>query len=145
MPLQLTAPIEKEFPLEKSDKQLGCTGDPTRVTIRQATQAEHERRSDIWAEMTQEVMGDRVSPDSIRLIQRISLPELHRIEAFCTMSACNILDIGDKQLFKFKDGKVDMQENEFRIAWGKLDPMVVDEIHEKILEVNLTWGNRGEG
>ena len=144
MPLQLTAPIEKEFVLDKSDELFGCEGDPTRVTIKQATQAQHERRSDLWAEMTQEVFGDRSAPDSVRLIQRISLPELHRIEAYVTMTGSNILGKDGEPLFKFKDGKMVMTEPEFNLAWGKLHPEIVNEIHEKIIEVNPTWGPQGE-
>jgi len=144
MPLKLTAPIEKECVLEKSDELFGCEGDPTRVTIRQATQAQHERRSDLWAEMTQEVFGDRVAPDSVRLIQRISLPELHRIEVYCTLAGSNILGVDGEPLFKFKNGKLAMTEYEFNIAWGQLLPEIVNEIHEKVLEVNPTWGKQGE-
>ena len=45
---------------------------------------------------------------------------------------------------KFKNGKLAMTEYEFNIAWGQLLPEIVNEIHEKVLEVNPTWGKQGE-
>jgi len=148
MPLQLSAPLEKDFTLDKSDALFGNDGEPTRITVRQATQAQHERRSRLWEELTQEVIGDYSNPDAVRLIQRISVPEIHRIEAFLTLVGCNILDDDGEPLFKVKSIKgrqyLDMNEREFTKAWGKLPPEVAREIHEKVVEVNPTWGPRGE-
>jgi hypothetical protein len=140
MALQLTAPIKKEFHLEETDKLFENDGDPTRVIVRQATQSHHERRSDLWAELKQRVMDD----DSVIMIQHLSIPELHRIEVFCTFSACNIAAEDGEALFKFKNGELDMTEAQFTKAWGKLPPQVAAEIHLKVLEVNPTWKPRGE-
>ena len=45
MPLNITPPIEKEFTLDKSDKALGNTGDPTTVKI---SRPGKERTSRDW-------------------------------------------------------------------------------------------------
>lgn len=141
MPFKLIAPIEKIFVLEKSDAKYGNDGDPTTVTVRQATQEQHEKRSAVWSEVTQ-VMGIEASSE-IRLRQKWTLEELKRMEVFLTLVGCNILDENDKPLFRFKqDGgrqMLDMSDLEFYRAWGKLEPDVADEIHRKVLEVNKTW------
>jgi len=144
MPLQLTAPIEKEFVLEKSDEAYENDGDPTRVFIRQATQSQHERRSHMWSELVQEIIGNREAPDAVRLIQKLNIPELHRLEVYLTMIGCNILGENDEPLFKFRDQKLDMTEHEFKLAWGMLPPLIANEIHEKVMELNVTWSPQGE-
>jgi hypothetical protein len=145
MAFKLAAPIEKEFKLEETDAAYANEGDEaTTVIIRQATQAQHERRSRLWSELKQEVFGDRVNPDSVLLIQNINFAELYRVEASLTLVGCNIEDEEGIPLFKFKDGKLKMSESDFKTAWGKLPPLVANEIRDKIVEVNITWGLRGE-
>jgi hypothetical protein len=153
MALQLATPIEKEFPLKKSDKAYNDGKDATKIVIRQATQAQHERRSQLWAELTQEVVRDMQNPDAapeaIRYIQKLSLPETQRVEAYLTLVSCSILDIDGAELFKFKktDGGtqvLNMTEGEFKVAWGKLPPLIAGEISECVRNVNVTWGPEGE-
>jgi len=146
MAFKLSAPIEKEFVLDKTDEIYGEKGDePTRVSIRQATQADHERRSSLWDTLTQEVEGEDFSnPDSVRIIQRLSVAELNRLEVYLTIVGCNIVKEDGKELFKFKNGKLDMSERAFINAWGLLPPIVANEIHEKVREVNITWAKGGE-
>lgn len=142
MPLKLVAPIEETFTLDKSDAQYGTDGEPTRVTIRQATQAHNEKRSAIFSEVTR-VMGQDSSNEEIQLRQRWSLEELKRIEVFLTLIDCNILDEKGHPLFSFRNSKnnqeIDMSLQEFSAAFGKLPPDVAQEIHDKVLKVNLTW------
>jgi len=145
MPLKLSPPIEKTFTLDKTDKLYGAEG--TTVTIRQASQLQHERRQDLFASMQSRLTEDT---GIVELVQRFNLPEVHRIEAMLTIIDCNIESEDGKPLFKFKKvsktGSVlAMSEREFKEAWGQLPVDVATEIHEKILEVNPTWGASGEG
>jgi len=144
MPLKLAAPIEQEFTLDRSDELYGTDGEPTRITVRQATQAQNEKRSRVFSEV-QRVMKARTEDDSFTLQSNWSNEELKRTEAFLTLVDCNLLDENDKSLFKFKKDKsgkqyLDMSNYEFAEAWGKLPPVIANEIHEKVVEVNLTWG-----
>jgi len=144
MPLKLKVPTEETFTLDKSDKLYGTDGEPTRVTIRQATQAQNEKRSRVFSEV-QRIMGLQQDDSSYKLQQNWSNEELKRMEAFLTLVDCNLLDENDDPLFKFKksksDGKqyLDMTTQSFAEAWGKLPPIIAQEIHDKVLEVNLTW------
>jgi len=126
MPVKLTAPLEKDFPLERTDLAYDNEGEPTKVTIRQATQARASLN------------------DELQLRQKWSVEELKRIEVYLTLIGCNLEDEDGKSLFRFKSlnghSDLDMTENEFKKAWGKLPPDIAQEIHEKVLEVNLSWG-----
>lgn len=139
MPLKLITPIEKEFTLDRSDRLYGTDGEPTKVTIRQATQAHNEKRAIVYSEITQEYNRE----EGMRSKQRFSVEELKRIEVFLTLVGCNIVGQDGKSLFRFRnvDGKqsLDMTDREFAVAWGELPPDVASEIHEKVWEVNLTW------
>jgi hypothetical protein len=146
MPLKLKPPVEETFYLDKTDATYPpeSTNDEiverTTVLIRQATQAQHERRSDLFSRLTSRVSDN---PDVVEIITRFSFPELQRIECFLSVRDCNIEDEDGKPLFKFKSGII--SETDFNRAWGKLPPLVCDEIHEKVLELNPTWGKLGEG
>ena len=134
MPLQMKSPLVKESHLEKSDAELGVTDGATMVTIRQATQGGHELRNDLFAEFKREYDGN-----SIRVVQRISFDDIRRREVFLTLSACNIMDENGKNpLFTFENGLL-KNEAVFSKAWGKLPPIVANEIHEKVLEMNPLW------
>lgn len=141
MPLKLVAPIEKQFVLEVSDKKYGTDGEPTIVTIRQATQEQNEKRSAVWSEVTQ-VMAPSQDME-IKLRQRWTLEELKRMEVFLTLVGSNIMDENNQPLFRFRNEggrqRLDMSDLEFARAWGKLPPDVAVEIHDKVLEINMTW------
>ncbi len=136
MPLNLEPPIEKEFQLEKSDKKFGNTGEPSTVSIGQAREGEEIRRSDLWARYERRLINNS---DDISIAQEVSPAIVRRREVFLTLRACN-LTIEGKPLFKFP-----LKEAEFNNAWAKLDPFIADEIHEKVLEVNIDWALSGEG
>lgn len=147
MPAKLIAPIEKQFILERTDALYENDGDPTTVTIRQATQRQHTLRADKYSNFIQEVSKD--TPDVNRYITRFSQFELMSTEVYLTMVDCNILDTNGKQLFKFRqDPKgrtyLDMTRQEFEEAWGLLESEVADEIWEKVREVNVRWRPAGE-
>ena len=143
MPIKLAAPLIKDFPLERSDLARGVETEPTIVTIIQASQGGKERRSLIHSEVTQVVNSESVLHREMQLRQKWSLEQLKRIEVFLTLVGCNIQDVDGQPLFKFKTDNgipsLAMSEEEFRVAFYKLDPDVADEIHEKVLEVNVSW------
>jgi hypothetical protein len=144
MPLKLSLPTEKDFVLERSDLAYGNDGEPTRVSIRQATQSQNEKRSHIYSEVTNVINRDPedLIPE-LQLRQHWSLEELKRVEVFLTLTSCNILDPNGSPLFRFKmvndKSTLDMNNQEFAIAWGKLPGDIALEIHEKVLEVNPLW------
>lgn len=148
MPLKLIAPLYKTLTLEKSDERYGNEGDSTIVTIRQASQQEHERRQQQFA--TLERKYSDLSPDEVTVVQNIPMEQLKRLETYLTLCECNIVDEDDKALFPSKKDKnghprLDMTKQAFETAWGKLPPDIAEEIHDKVLEVNIVWsGRRGE-
>lgn len=139
MPIRLEVPLEKEFVLVETDKAFGIKdSEPTRVTIRQATQGDHERRAALFSQVIREMARNASEEDGIRLIQRFSFEELKRIEVQLTMKSCNIIGADGKQLFKFNsDGRI--SEHNFKEAWDILPPSVASEIHDCVLEVNVDW------
>jgi hypothetical protein len=147
MPARLITPLLKEFILEKTDILLNNEGEPTKVTIRQATQAQHTLRADKYANLVQEI--NKGEPDVNRYITRFSQFELMRTETYLTMVGCNLLDPDGDPVFKFKQNKngqmiLAMNESEFNDAWGMLPEDVAEEIWEKVREVNIRWKTGGE-
>ena len=143
MPFKLSPPIEETFTLDKTDEMYKTQG--TTVTIKQASQGEHKKRSDIYANLLTRFRQD---DDTVEVVQRFSPPELQALDVRLTMTDCNILNEDDKPLFKFaKDGKGRMYIEDivaFQKAWDLLPVEVCEEIHDKVLAVNPTWGNQGE-
>ncbi|MCJ7760944.1 hypothetical protein MUP59_07395 [Candidatus Bathyarchaeota archaeon] len=139
MPIQLAVPIEKDYTLDKSDELYNTAkGEPTRVTIRQATQGDHERRAALFSSIVREMARNSTDGDTVRWIQRFSFEELKRIEVFLTLKACNISGSNGKSLFDFdSNGKI--QEAKFKQAWDILPPAVAQEIHDCVLELNVDW------
>lgn len=131
MSLKLKAPITEEFELPLTDAKYGEDGgEPTKVTIKQASQGEHSVRSQLWSRFTRQFDDDKM-----QVVQDISPAHVQRKEVFLTMVACNIEAQGGEQLFKFP-----LVENEFIKAWNQLPVMVAEEIHSKVLKVNPIWG-----
>lgn len=148
MPIKLIAPIYKTMTLERSDERYGNDGEPTQVTIRQATQAQHELRQDQFSKLERKFSD--INPDEVTVVQNIPMEVLKRLETYLTLVECNITDVDGKDMFpSTKDGsgnpKLKMSKAQFDTAWGLLPPDVAEEIHEKVLEVNIVWsGRRGE-
>ena len=141
MPLKLTAPIRHEFFLTESDALFGNEGDPSRIEVIQALQDAIERRNQFWAEFRTKI--DPEGNDR-EVIQNFPAEVLKRIEVFLTLASCNLLGRdGKKDAFRFANGRLDMTENEFQVAWGMLMPETADEIHKKVLEVNAIWDPKG--
>lgn len=145
MPLKLMAPIIETFVLEETDKLFENAGEPTTVTIRQATQMQHEKRQSIFATMEQTMPVN--SEEAPLMRHRFVAAELARMETYLTLVDCNIENESGKPLFKFrKDDKgLEMTTSEFKEAFGQLPLIVANEIHSKVLEVNDGWKpNLGE-
>lgn len=145
MPIQLKPRVEQTFPLEKSDEKYGGSG--TFVTVKQATQGEHEKRQDLYSTLRSVYGGD--GSNSFEMVQRWNLSELHRHEARLVLLDCNIENEDGKPLFNVKKDRkgnnyIEMTEVAFNEAWAKLPVDIAEEIHSKVLELNPLWGARGE-
>jgi hypothetical protein len=149
MPLKLTAPLYETFTLEKSDKRYGDPDDPTMVTIRQASQGDHEIRQSMFSTLEQK--WKQLEPDEVTLVQRISMEELKKLEVYLCLVESNMTDEKDKLLFPSKDGadgnqRLALSKSKFMETWSLLNPFVANEIHEKVLKLNPLWsGNPSEG
>lgn len=144
MPFKLVAPIEKKFDLERTDANHKNTGDPTFITIKQAAQEEAEQRSQVLSEVTRVVENSKAN-NVIKVSQNWSMELLKKWEVYLTLVDCNIRNEDDTPLYKFltKGRGLDMTMDQFSKAWGRMFPDVCDEIHEKVLEVNLDWSGEG--
>jgi len=133
MPLKLAAPIEQDFILEESDKKFGNKGTPTIITVRQASQGQHERRDKLYSTFNRVFSGD-----TFTVSQNFSSIELYRLEVELTLIACNIEDLDGNMLFKFKNKEVTHES--FVNGWNALPPEIAKEMHDKVIEVNPLWG-----
>lgn len=145
MPLKLIAPIYKTFTLTRSDELYGNKDDPTTITVKQASQREHAQRQDVFSSL--ERRYDERIPEEVRLVQNVSIENLKRLQAWLTLVECGITDIADAPLFpsakdKNSNSELKMNQTQFNLAWGLLPPEIVEEISEKILEVNPIWSGR---
>ena len=142
MPLKLMAPLVKEFSLDEIDETYEVEGEPTVIKIRQATQRDAEDRAAVFNRITSQYSqaGDGV----VKEVREIPWTELTRKEVYLALAACNIETEEGKQLFKFKNDRVDMTLSAFGKAWGKLPPKICRKIHECVLEVNVTWSGASE-
>lgn len=141
MPLKLAAPLTETFVLERSDELVESEGDPTVISIRQASQGEYERRQQMFSEWSRGF--DPISGEE-RVVQRLNVEMLKRLEVYLTLSDCNIQDEKGKALFKFRNDRLAMSELEFNRAWAKLPLVTANEIHACVLKVNKTWDGSGE-
>ena len=142
MPLKLTAPVKETFVLEQSDELMESEGDATVVAIRQASQGEYERRQQMFSEWSRGY--DPISGEE-RVVQRLNVEMLKRLEVYLTIAECNIQNEDGKSLFKFgnKD-RLAMSELEFNRSWAKLPLVTANEIHACVLKVNKSWDGSGE-
>lgn len=132
MPIKLSPPVIEKLPLEKSDKAFNNEGDPTTVTIKQATEEENILRQNLLSlyKRTLEMDG------TISINSNISPAVLRRYEIFLTLTDTNLQGEKGKPLFTFP-----LKEDEFNTAYGMLHPQIVEEIHEQVKKVNPTWSN----
>lgn len=135
MPIKLEPPLEKEFILKKSDKEMKNKGEPTTITIRQAREGQNVTRNQLFERIVRKEDYD----GTIAIQQDISPAVVRRKEIYLTLIACNLLGLDGEPLFTFP-----MDEKKFNDAYSLLPPIIVEEIHEKVLEVNITWAIEGE-
>lgn len=140
MPIRIKVPLVENFILEKSDKLLENTGNPTIVKIRQASQGEEEERNALFA-LTEKRIHLEDGMTSYHTY--ISVDDVWREEVWLTLADCNIENEDGEPLFQFKANRISMEKNEFKKAWGRLDPHVASEIIEKVHAVNQQWGPAG--
>lgn len=141
MPLVLKHPVIKECHLPRSDELYQVTDEPTRISVRQATQRDHERRAQLFQNIIREMGKD---DEVVRLVQRFSFEELKRIEVYLTLAGCNMKDEDGNPVFEFDSKGRLKSEASFNDAWGRLYPVIAQEIHDRVLEVNVDWAPQGE-
>ena len=146
MPIKLSAPIFKTFELTEVDKRYANEGEPTRVIIKQATQAQHEQRQQLFA--TLERRYNDYEPDETTLVQTANIEELKRLETYLTLCESNIMNADGEAMFPSKKDKegipyLSMTRSQFDKSWGLLPPDIADEIHDKVTELNVMWGAKG--
>jgi len=143
MPLQLMAPIVKEFHLKKSDETYHNDGDPTLITVREATNGDEIKRNQKFALVKQEISADK----TISYSSSVSIDNVHEEEVYLTLAGCNLTEDGQKMLFTFKEEKgvsrILMSRDAFAKAWGTLPYQVAKEIVDYVHEQNPQWGSEG--
>jgi hypothetical protein len=146
MPISIVKPDSTKYFLDKSDAFFSIEKDEERtfVEIRKATMREVAHRSELFSEFVQEF--NRKDPGVERQIFRLPMHKLYAIEVYETLAACNIMS-DDDTLFHFRTDRsgrrvLDMTEREFLEAWGLLEPMVAEEIHDCVIKENPQWSQR---
>lgn len=139
MALKISAPKTKVFILDDVDKEFGNEGDPTQVTIAQATEEQDRRRASLYEEVR------RISePDGSQVwLQKFSPLELRQRESWLVLRGANIVGPDDQPLFPSREDKngprLDMTQSNFEKAWGMLPSQICAAIHKRVLEMNPHW------
>lgn len=149
MPIKLAAPLYETYTLDESDKRYGDPEDPTTITVKQASQGDHELRQSMFSTLEQK--WKQLEPDEVTLVQRISMEELKKLEVYLTLCDSNMEDGDGNPLFPSKNDKdgnprLAMSKSKFMETWSLLNPFVANEIHKKVLKLNPLWtGQPAEG
>ena len=125
--------FQKTFILDVSDRELGNEGEPTKITVSQATEEQREVRRRVL-EIARLTWDMKLPPD----IGSVGPSSVKFAEVFMTLKACNLSteDInGERPLFDFPLSDF----IEFRRSFLYLPPILADEIHSKVLELNPWW------
>jgi len=139
MPYKAKAPETKEFQLKELDAREGIPEDQsTKVTIKQATMRQNAVRAELFSEFIRSYKDGEE-----RYIFKLPLYNLISKEIWLTMVACNIEGDPGIPLFRFETSTrgplMNMSYETFLDALGILEDEVVQEIHNKVLEVNPHW------
>jgi hypothetical protein len=136
MSIKIMPAITKDFTLEMSDEVFNEEGEPpTTLTVRQASQGEHERRGQLFAKWITSTKLDGTN----NFEREFNYQQLKRLEVFLTLVDCNLTNGSTgKPQFTFKNGRLDSRPA-FDVAWDDLPVMIADEIHDKVLETNPDW------
>lgn len=143
--VHLFEPMKKQdFSLSRSDKEFGTNGEPTYVTIRQATKWQEVNRNRlITSYLFQYAHGWQIDISEVPF--NVLYGWVQPIEVFYTLVDCNIVTNDSKPLFKFYTDSnrvtfLGMSYYDFLYgAWGQLPATVCLEIHEKVLNQNPYW------
>lgn len=140
MPVSVHPPLLKDFVLTEIDEAYdGDPSDPSVVTIRQATQGDHDRRNQMFSQVTR-----RYTDSGPEVVQEFSLSNLMRLEVMMTLAGCNLINAEtNKPLFTFKNNRI-ASEAEFNRVWNDLSPDISQAIYKRVLMVNVDWGEAGE-
>jgi hypothetical protein len=128
--MQIKTKPETEVFVLKCDPEGNAT-----VTIRQARTGDNLEIARLFDKQSR-VLGS----DAVEIKQEWNYELLKRKRAWRTLAdAANLNDQGDKPLFRFKDGRIAMSEDEFNRVWGQLPIELTEEISQYILVVNPQW------
>lgn len=123
-------PVTQEFALATD------TDGVAKITIRQATFGQDKQRTDSYAtsrQLWQEGVGLVIEKNNnaARVIAK---------EIYVTIVGATGFYRDGKEMFSFKDGKLDMTEGEFYAQLDELDGAMVKEMSDCVYKVNPTWG-----
>ena len=123
-------PITQEFPLITDPDKLA------RITIKQATFGEDKQRADSYA------VSQRYWKEGVGMVieQNENKARLIAREIYLTMIGGSGFLKDGKEVFAFKNGKLDMTEGEFYVQLDELDGGMVKEMSDCVYKVNPTWG-----
>lgn len=120
------------------------------VSVRQATNSEQEYIAKEFSNREERIYS--ADTDDVKIVYNYNILELRRIQAYLTLTDCNIQvpDAAEpnnqdkaQPLMRFAtlNGKrqVSMTKDEFAIAWGKLPQVWADAISRAIFQVNPQW------
>lgn len=141
MALKVQPALIEEYVLSEADRIEGIPEDeePTKVSIRLASQGDVERRSAVMDRFQRQYDGEKVT-----VTQTFYYDEVERTEVELTLAACNIQDENGKALFHFVNNRVS-DHNQFVQAWNKLPPHYAAAIKDAVKKKNAQWGPLGEG
>lgn len=139
MAFKLVPPLAESYELTESDKKFENVGDPTVITVRQATKADDENRNRLFALWTRTISKD----ESVTVTSPVTGDDIVRKQVFLTLASCNITNESGTELFRFKSDRLDMTETEFAKEWGKLPLFLTEEIAKCVAKANPQWGPEG--
>lgn len=139
LPLTVEKEIPLNLPIDENPEQDAF------AKIRLATIDEEEIVSDLTRRIARTYNQD--GSQTVQL--QYSNLALRRLQAYSTMTDCNLMDQDGKFLFKFArvDGvmRSAMTQAEFNAAWGKLPASWASRIVLAVFEVNPSWNPANQG
>ncbi|HUT14847.1 MAG TPA: hypothetical protein VMY98_01210 [Anaerolineae bacterium] len=138
MAFKLRNPLVQTFVLDDLDP----SGE-AKITFRQGTIRENQIRDTLVFSQQERT----IAQGGIRVSNAVPWSVRQEIEVRLTLAGAEgLLRHDGAPLFKFKNGKLDMQDDEFHEAWGLIHPQsVADILHGHCMDVNPDWDYRAEG
>jgi hypothetical protein len=136
MPFALsTQTLIQEFFLVNLDRVFGVQNEPTRFEVRCHTVNDESLRM----ELLHSVIWDDTDLKDVIYTLDLSTNDVWLKEVYLTLADCNICEVDDIPLFRFKDKRIDMTEEEFQLAWGRLPIEYAEEIINCVHIMNPQW------